>query len=309
MLDALTRLLRESRLRPWISRDTRVLRDWARERGAVYKVPRQGHGCVIENCSRHFPVRLEWGDSQRDYIRGAELRLRVEASLPESFEVLVMSRTLAERLEQQAFRQLTRGTQTGIDASMPEEARWLAMFEPVTLDDPEFGHHFVLLAASRTAARAWIDADMAARLLRARDKWLGAETAFVMMALRGRLMFRIEARSIDDTLLDGICLVAEHAASHAQSAARRNAGRLDPAAARRGVVGHAQGVTHLRSLDEPLPTGEVSDGDPAAMTPDPGPASNLMTPTELGDVSGVVTGMVTGDTVGREPDGPGRRRR
>jgi hypothetical protein len=34
-----------------------------------------------------------------------------------------------------------------------------------------------------------------------------------------------------------------------------------------------------------------------------------MTPTELGDVSGIVTGMVTGDTPGREPDGPGRRRR
>jgi hypothetical protein len=58
-----------------------------------------------------------------------------------------------------------------------------------------------------------------------------------------------------------------------------------------------------------LPTGEVSDLESTAMTPDPGPASNLMTPTELGDVSGIVTGMVTGDTPGREPDGPGHRRR
>lgn len=309
MLEALTRLLRESRLRPWISRDTRLLRDWARERGAVYKVPRQGHGCVIENCSRLHPARLEWGDSQRDYIRGAEIRLRVEAGLPESFEALVMTRTLAERLEQQAFKQLTRGTQTGIDASMPEEARWLAMFEPVTIDDPDFSHHFVLLAASRTAARAWIDADMAARLLRAREKWLGADTAFVMMALRGRLMLRVEARNLDEAMLDGLCVVAENAAGHALQAARRSAGRVDPSVVRRGAVGTAQGVTHLRSLDEPLPTGEVSDLESTAMTPDPGPASNLMTPTELGDVSGIVTGMVTGDTPGREPDGPGHRRR
>ena len=305
MLEALSRLLRESRLRPWISRDTRLLRDWARERGAVYKVPRQGHGCVIENCSRHFPARLEWGDSQRDYIRGAELRLRLEAGLPETFEALVMTRTLAERLEQQAFKQLTRGTQTGIDATMPEEARWLAMFEPVAIDDAEFSHHFVLLAASKSAARAWIDADMAARLLRARDKWLGADTAFVMMALRGRLMLRVEARNLDEALLDGLCLVAENAASHAQQAAKRGGGRLDPSAVRRGVVGNAQGVTHLSSLDEPLPTGEVSDGDATAMTPDPGPLSNLMTPTELGDA----TGMVTGDTHGRQPDGPGRKKR
>ncbi|MGY0194557.1 hypothetical protein ACWA7J_05710 [Leptothrix sp. BB-4] len=303
MLEALTRLLRESRLWPWVSRDTRLLRDWARERGAVYKVPRQGHGCVVENCSRHFPARLEWGDSQRDYIRGAELRLRLEAGLPESFEALVMTRALAERLEQQAFKQLTRGTQTGIDATMPEEARWLAMFEPVTIDDPEFSHHFVLLAASRSAARAWIDADMAARLLRARDKWLGADTAFVMMALRGRLMLRTETRNLDEAMLDGLCLVAENAASHAQQASRRHGGKVDPAAARRGVIGTAQGVTHLRSLDEPVPAGEASDIDPAAMTPDPGPLSNLMTPTELGDA----TGMVTGDTLGRQPDGPGRK--
>ncbi|MDP4300529.1 hypothetical protein [Leptothrix discophora] len=299
MFEAFSRLLRESRLRPWISRDTRLLRDWARERGALYKVPRQGHGCVIENCSRHFPARLEWGDSQRDYIRGAELRLRLEPGLPESFEVLVMTRTLAERLEQQAFKQLTRGTQTGIDATMPEEARWLAMFEPITLDDAEFGHHFVLLAASRSAARAWVEGDLAARLLRARDKWLGADTAFVMMALRGRLLLRCEARNLDESVLDGLCLVAENAASHAQQAARRG-GRVDPATPRRGVVGNALGVTHLRSLDEPLPTGEVT-----AMVPDPGPLSNLMTPTELGDA----TGMVTGDTPGREPDRPGQKTR
>jgi hypothetical protein len=303
MLEALSRLLRESRLRPWISRDTRLLRDWARERGAVYKVPRQGHGCVVENCSRLYPARLEWGDSQRDYIRGAELRLRLEAGLPESFEVLVMSRTLAERLEQQAFKQLTRGTQTGIDASMPEEARWLAMFEPVTLDDPEFGHHFVLLAASRKVARAWTEGDLASRLLRAREKWLGADTAFVLMALRGRLMLRTEARQLDEAMLDGLCLIAEHAAQRAQQIARRSGGKIEPDTVRRGVIGNANGVTHLSSLDEPLPTGEVSDIDPAAMTPDPGPLSNLMTPTELGDA----TGMVTGDSLGRQPDGPGRR--
>lgn len=213
MLDSLTRLLRR---RPSPDTDSRLMEDWARQRGETIKRVRDGSGCVLEFRSQGLPARLEWGPAQRDYIHHRELRVRVELALPEALEMLVMSRALAERLETQAYDQLTRDQQTEIDASMPEEARWLAMFDPVALAAPAaFGDAFLVMAASPPHARRWVEGELAGRLIRARERWLSADAPLVLMTLRGRLYLRTEARALDDKLLEGVRLLIDAAADSA----------------------------------------------------------------------------------------------
>ncbi|ACB34866.1 hypothetical protein Lcho_2601 [Leptothrix cholodnii SP-6] len=213
MLDSLTRLLRR---RPSPDTDSRLMEDWARQRGETIKRVRDGSGCVLEFRSQGLPARLEWGPAQRDYIHHRELRVRVELALPEALEMLVMSRALAERLETQAYDQLTRDQQTEIDASMPEEARWLAMFDPVALAAPAaFGDAFLVMAASPPHARRWVEGELAGRLIRARERWLSADAPLVLMTLRGRLYLRTEARALDDKLLEGVRQLIDAAADSA----------------------------------------------------------------------------------------------
>ena len=213
MLDSLTRLLRR---RPALETDSRLMEDWARQRGESIKRVRDGSGCVLEFRCNGLPARLEWGPAQREYIQHRELRVRVELALPEALEMLVMSRALAERLETQAYDQLTRDQQTEIDASMPEEARWLAMFNPAPLTAPAaFGDAFLVMAASPSHARRWVEGDLASRLIRARDRWLGADTPLVLMTLRGRLYLRTDARALDDNLLEGVRQLIDAAADSA----------------------------------------------------------------------------------------------
>lgn len=219
MLDSLTRLLR--RRLPALS-DSRLMEGWARDRGETLKHARNGRGSVVEYRCHGYAARLEWGPPQRDYIRHRELRVRVELGLPVALEMLVMSRHLAEALEAQAYDQLTRDQQTEIDASMPEEARWLAMFEPVQLADAaDFNRGFVVLAASPTHARRWTTGDLASCLSRARASWLPAEVPFVLMTLRGRLYLRTEVRALDHNLLDGISQLVGIAAGRALRVASR----------------------------------------------------------------------------------------
>lgn len=213
MLDSLTRLLRR---RPAPDTDSRLMEDWARQRGESIKRVRDGSGCVLEFRSQGLPARLEWGPAQRDYIHHRELRVRVELALPEALEMLVMSRALAERLETQAYDQLTRDQQTEIDASMPEEARWLAMFDPAPVVAPApFGDAFLVMAASPPHARRWVEGDLAGRLIRARERWLSADAPLVLMTLRGRLYLRTEARALDDKLLEGVRQLIDAAADSA----------------------------------------------------------------------------------------------
>lgn len=213
MLDSLTRLLRR---RPALETDSRLMEDWARQRGETIKRVRDGSGCVLEFRSQGLPARLEWGPAQRDYIHHRELRVRVELALPEALEMLVMSRALAERLETQAYDQLTRDQQTEIDASMPEEARWLAMFDPAPLAAPAaFSDAFLVMAASPPHARRWVEGELASRLIRARERWLSADAPLVLMTLRGRLYLRTEACALDDKLLEGVRQLVDSASGSA----------------------------------------------------------------------------------------------
>ncbi|MEY8878453.1 MAG: hypothetical protein AB9M60_18230 [Leptothrix sp. (in: b-proteobacteria)] len=213
MLASLSRLWRRL---PGVASDSRLFDDWAHQHGDEVKRVRNSQGGVVTFGCQGHPARLEWGPSQRSYIVGRELRLRIELDLPPALEMMVMSRTLADFLEAQAFEQLTRGFQTEIDATMPEEARWLSMFTPVEVSGAEaFSKHFVVLAASSARAQRWVQGELATRLHRAGARWLLADAPFVLLTLRGRIYLRTAATRLDPDLLNGVRQIAEIAAQQA----------------------------------------------------------------------------------------------
>lgn len=197
--------------------DAASIEAWGRRRGEVVKHTRHGGGVVVEYRFAERAARVEWGPAQRPYMGQRELRVRVDLGVPSALEMMVMSRSLANRLEGEAYQRLVHGQQTEADVQMPEEARWLAMFQRAPLDAPYAAvmAPFVVLGASTGYARRWVEGELATRLARALTHWLTTETPLVIMVVRGRLDLRIQADALDDTVLDGVRLLGDCAAARA----------------------------------------------------------------------------------------------
>jgi hypothetical protein len=159
---------------------------WASEQGHVFKRARDGGGFVIE--ARDW--RLEWGPSQRDYLPGAELRLRAELGGAPNLQMLVVSRLLMEALERQVFEEFIEGTQTRIDTATPEEMRWLVLFPKLaTAGSKALREHYGAVANVPEALAQWLEGDLAQALLDARG-WLADDDRLVLVVQRGRLTLR-----------------------------------------------------------------------------------------------------------------------
>lgn len=214
MLRTLERFQRLLGKRPEIQSDSRLLETWAETHGHTLKRVRRGDGRVVEFDCDGCPGRMEWGPPQRNYVAGRELRVRIEAGLPNNLDMLIMSRQLAQKLETQAYQTLVRDHQTGIDATLPEEVRWLSMLEK--LEVPSTAAGFVLLASSPPHGHRWLEGELLSRISRAASLWLSSDAPLVLMTLRGRVYLRTEALSMEDGLLDGARGLAEAAAISAR---------------------------------------------------------------------------------------------
>lgn len=256
MIKALQRFQRLLGSRAETVSDPQVLDEWAKVRGYQLKRVRRGEGRVVEFEWEGRRGRLEWGPSKRAYINERELRVCIEAGLPEHLEMLLMSRSLAQRLDSQAYKTLVSDHQTGIDTSLPEEVRWLSMLERVPV--PSTVAAYVMLSSSPPHAQRWLDGDLLSRISRAAHNWLGDDAPLVLMTLRGRVYLRTEAMNTEPAMLDGACSLTEAAATSARQL-------LNKASA---VV--ARDTTHSRSvhssrLDEPSVMEIPMDSDMMAL--------------------------------------------
>lgn len=207
-------------LKRWLIRDPASDSQWAeaarwgRQRGYAFRRAKDDEGFVLEG---HFDGgrgwRLEWGPPQRAYIVTQELRLRLELRLPPSFQMLVMNRSLMERLERETFERYTDSTQTQIDVTTPEEMRWLAMFPPI--EPRALGAartHFGAVAIDALAATDWFDAEFTQRLQQAAERFAGDDPPFVLMTLRGRLYLRQQLPTPEPAAMDLAIALMEAAA-------------------------------------------------------------------------------------------------
>ena len=212
MLNALKRLLGGSSA----SIDWSAIEAWAQGLGYQVRRDREPFKVVFEG--QFEPTerwRLEYGVTQRGYIEGNELRVRMELQLPPSLNVLLLSRTLKEKLEAQAFERFTRAMATQIDTASPEEMRWLAMYPKVALREPQgIRKHYGMVANAPNAAANWLEGRLGRRLV---EFAVGTKEApFVMMTLRGRLYVRLSAPMLSVQLLEEILGLVRLAASRAR---------------------------------------------------------------------------------------------
>jgi hypothetical protein len=216
MLAKLQRLLR----RVPLDDSGRLFEDCAFKHDWTFKRVHEGKGYVLEGRLDGHATRLEWGPPQRNYIATRELRLRCDAGLPESLHLLVLTRSLAEKLEDDAYARLTDGKQTVVRLDLPEESRWLTLYTSTELDSvPMLGSRLVGVSSLEGLARRWVEGELGLRLLRACTSWLEADRPLVIMALRGRIYLRTQLRNSDDglspALLDSVLSIAEAASQRA----------------------------------------------------------------------------------------------
>ncbi len=173
---------------------------WAKRRGHQFKRERDGNGFVVDGKLEDLPWRLEWGPSQRPYIQGQELRLRMALGLPPDLQMLIVSKTLMEQLEKQAFEQFTQSNQTEMGDSTPEETRWLVMFPKIALNGSKLlRSSFAGVSSLPNEGPAWVEGPLGHALERAAGTLLRLAPPFVLMTLRGKLYLRLALSSADET--------------------------------------------------------------------------------------------------------------
>ncbi len=166
---------------------------WAARSGLRYRADEGGLRFVIEAPCAGQTLRMEWGPSQRSYIAGDELRIRVDLNLPGALQLLAMTRPLMERLEQETFERYTQEAQTIIDMSHPEEMRWLAMFPKIDLSfDKMLQARYGVLGVNTVLGMAWINGPLGEQLAKSTQNLLANQDPFLLMAMRGKMYLRLQ---------------------------------------------------------------------------------------------------------------------
>ena len=171
----------------------RSLSDWADARGAVFRQARDGRGFQIEQPKALLgPLRIEWGPSQRAYIAGTELRMRVELGLHSDLQMMVIARDLMERLEKAVFEAYTDTLKTRVDTDTPEEMRWLVMFPTLkNFNSKPVRERFGALGVNRDLIGAWLEGSLSDALALASQDLLPEDRPFVLMSMRGNVYLRV----------------------------------------------------------------------------------------------------------------------
>ena len=176
------------------SEDNSPASRWANTQGFGFSSQADGRGLALDGKVAGKPWRMQVGPSSRKYIIGQELLARADLKLNEDVSVLVISRPLKESLEKVAYEMYTDPLQTQIDPNLPEEMRWLAMFDEVvweTLPLP-FWDRYVVLSDNRENAMTWLDPVLSESLLNWPKGGPTAEVPFLLLLLRGKAYLRME---------------------------------------------------------------------------------------------------------------------
>lgn len=175
---------------------------WAGTQGLSFSVGSGGKGYKLEGQIGGKPWRLERGRPSRDFIKGEELRARAELGVREDATVMVINRVLKNDLDKRAFAIYTDSLKTLVDPNLPEEMRWLAMYEEVGWESlgEAFLNNYAILAGNKEDALAWISP----QLVKAVISWPvpNPQTPFILMLLRGKAYLRMQYDTDDTPTLE-----------------------------------------------------------------------------------------------------------
>jgi hypothetical protein len=192
--------------------------EWAQGLGGEFKLTEEGDGFAIDQASNPLGLlRIEWGEPQREYITGAELRLRFELKLHADLQVMVIEKHLMDALEKIVFEAFTDTLQTRVDTDMPEEMRWLVMFSKAEQWKSKVARsRFSACGATQELASAWIGGGLGEALAVASQELVPAAHPFVMLTQRGNLYLRTLMPEAQVDAIRNLVKLAETAAREAQ---------------------------------------------------------------------------------------------
>ncbi len=189
---------------------------WAQRRGLAFKREREGQGFVVDGTLDGRPWRLEWGPSQRPYIEGQELRVRMQLGLPSDLLMLLVTKPLMESLEKQAFEEFTQSNQTQLGSATPEETRWLVLFPKISLAPcPTLRGRFGGVSNVPKEGGAWLDGPLCRELERAATTLLVASPPWLLMTLKGRAYLRMQSPLVDENDIASALALFETACTEA----------------------------------------------------------------------------------------------
>ncbi len=196
---------------------------WAAGRGAEFELTDEGQGFLITEPKNELgALRIEWGAPQREYIQGAELRLRWDLGLAAEMQMMVIERELQDSLERAVFEAYTDTLQTRMDTDTPEEMRWLVMLGKTDQWKSKVARsRFSACAVSPELATAWIGGSLGEALAVASQEAVPAGHPLVLLTQRGRLYLRTRMDDVQLSLLKGFVSLAEAAAREARRLQQR----------------------------------------------------------------------------------------
>jgi hypothetical protein len=182
--------------------------EWANTQGLAFSERRDGRGGYqIEGKVGNKVWRIEQGQPSRDFIKGTELRARAELGVRDDVAVMVMSRQLKNDLDKRAFALYTDTLQTVVDPCLPEEMRWLSIYEEVGWESlgEVFLNHYAILADTREDAIAWVTPELASGL----TTWpvMDPDAPKILMLLRGKAYLRMQCTPGDLPTLEHATLL------------------------------------------------------------------------------------------------------
>lgn len=166
--------------------------EWASTQGFAFLPRADGRrGYHVEGKVGGKDWRIELGKPSRDFIKGMELRARAELGVRDDV-IMIMSRQLKNELDKRAFELYTDTLQTIVDPNLPEEMRWLSIYQEVGWESlgAQFLDHYAVLSDDRVNAMAWIN-DELVNLLMAWPAFDPA-TPMILMVLRGKAYLRMQ---------------------------------------------------------------------------------------------------------------------
>jgi hypothetical protein len=194
-----------------------LVSEWAASRGMSFSSGALGNSVSMQGKVGGRPWRMELGRPSRDYITGEELRARAELGVDDDVGAMIINRPLKEALERRAYSMITDTLQTTADPRLPEEMRWLAMYDELGWEGPSeaFWARYAVLAGKRENALEWVDDGLAALLMAWPEPAPGAQVPFMVVLLRGKCYLRMQYQPAETSTLDHATVIFTRACENA----------------------------------------------------------------------------------------------
>lgn len=140
------------------------------------------------------PWRMESGAPARDYIHGTELRARADLHVVPEVALMVISRALKEELEGRVYGAITDTLQTAVDDNLPQELRWLAIYEELHWPElpASFSRLFAVVGDCADHGHHWVNAAVVSHLLMERIPAERVQAPLLLMLADGKVSLRMQ---------------------------------------------------------------------------------------------------------------------